>query len=131
MPAATEVDARHQRATDAGAHSVIAPEDTAWGTRRARVLDPEGHDWSIGTYRPSAQVVKPPILAVASSSARARTPRLPARLSSIRSRFLAARDDACVWLDRRAGAGDVRAAGPCRWWPRRGVGRPGWPVVTG
>lgn len=24
------------------------------GTRRARVLDPEGHEWSAGTYRPGS-----------------------------------------------------------------------------
>ncbi|GAA1654685.1 VOC family protein [Georgenia ruanii] len=47
-----DVDAWHQRALAAGATPVIAPENTAWGTRRARVLDPEGHEWSAGTYRP-------------------------------------------------------------------------------
>ncbi|MER7955760.1 hypothetical protein [Streptomyces sp. NPDC096030] len=39
-------------AVAAGATGVIAPEDTAWGSRRARVLDPEGYAWSAGTYRP-------------------------------------------------------------------------------
>ncbi|MET8850776.1 VOC family protein [Amycolatopsis sp. NPDC004625] len=42
------------RAVAAGARSVIAPEDTEWGTRRARVLDPQGKEWSAGTYRPGA-----------------------------------------------------------------------------
>ncbi|HSF37500.1 MAG TPA: VOC family protein [Nocardioides sp.] len=42
------------RAVGAGAREVIAPEDTEWGTRRARVLDPEGHEWSVGTYRPGS-----------------------------------------------------------------------------
>jgi uncharacterized glyoxalase superfamily protein PhnB len=47
-----EVDAWHARAVAAGARDVIPPEDTDWGTRRCRVLDPEGHEWSAGTYRP-------------------------------------------------------------------------------
>jgi uncharacterized glyoxalase superfamily protein PhnB len=25
---------------------------TEWGTERARVLDPEGYEWSFGTYEP-------------------------------------------------------------------------------
>lgn len=28
------------------------PEETEWGTWRARVLDPEGREWSSGTYVP-------------------------------------------------------------------------------
>ena len=24
----------------------------AWGSRRARVLDPQGHEWSFGSYEP-------------------------------------------------------------------------------
>lgn len=47
-----EVDQFHARAIDAGARSVLPPEDTEWGTRRARVLDPEGVEWSFGTYEP-------------------------------------------------------------------------------
>jgi uncharacterized glyoxalase superfamily protein PhnB len=54
LATADEVDAWHERAVAAGAVSVFAPEDTEWGTRRARVLDPEGHEWSVGTYRPGA-----------------------------------------------------------------------------
>ncbi|MET9002508.1 VOC family protein [Amycolatopsis sp. Hca4] len=46
------VDGWFGRAVAAGARPVIAPEDTAWGSRRARVLDPEGKEWSAGTYRP-------------------------------------------------------------------------------
>ncbi|MGW4065748.1 VOC family protein [Amycolatopsis sp. NPDC004747] len=46
------VDGWFERAVAAGAREVIAPEDTEWGTRRARVLDPEGKEWSAGTYRP-------------------------------------------------------------------------------
>jgi uncharacterized glyoxalase superfamily protein PhnB len=54
LPRPEDVDGWHERATDAGALEVIAPEDTEWGTRRARVLDPEGHEWSVGTYRPGS-----------------------------------------------------------------------------
>ena len=49
-----EVDRLHERAVDAGGRSVFPPEDTEWGTRRARVLDPEGVEWSFGTYEPGA-----------------------------------------------------------------------------
>ena len=49
-----EVDALHDKAVGAGGRSVIGPEDTEWGTRRARVLDPEGREWSFGTYEPGA-----------------------------------------------------------------------------
>ena len=47
-----EVDALHERAVRAGGREVFAPESTEWGTRRSRVLDPEGHAWSFGTYQP-------------------------------------------------------------------------------
>lgn len=50
----SEVDDWWSRAVGAGAQEVIAPEDTEWGTRRSRVLDPEGHEWSVGTYRPGS-----------------------------------------------------------------------------
>jgi uncharacterized glyoxalase superfamily protein PhnB len=39
----------------AGGHKVFEPEHTEWGTRRARVLDPEGGEWSLGTYEPGAR----------------------------------------------------------------------------
>lgn len=48
-----DVDAHHERSRDAGARIVYGPEDTEFGTRRYRVLDPEGYEWSFGTYRPS------------------------------------------------------------------------------
>ena len=48
-----DVDAHYERVKAAGAHIVFAPEDTGWGSRRYRVLDPEGYEWSFGTYRPS------------------------------------------------------------------------------
>lgn len=54
LPYDSDVDEWHRRALGAGARDVIAPEDTEWGTRRARVLDPEGHEWSVGTYRPGS-----------------------------------------------------------------------------
>jgi uncharacterized glyoxalase superfamily protein PhnB len=47
-----DVGAVFTAAVDAGATEVLAPETTEWGTERARVLDPEGHEWSVGTYEP-------------------------------------------------------------------------------
>jgi len=47
-----EVDAFAERAVAAGARVVVEPEDTAWGSRRARVLDPQGREWTVGTYEP-------------------------------------------------------------------------------
>ena len=47
-----DVDAVFARAVDADAAVGHPPEDTAWGTRRARFRDPDGHEWSIGTYQP-------------------------------------------------------------------------------
>jgi uncharacterized glyoxalase superfamily protein PhnB len=47
-----DVDGLYERATAAGAVSVFPPESTEWGTRRARVLDAEGHEWSFGSYGP-------------------------------------------------------------------------------
>ena len=40
------------RAVAAGAQPVITPENTPFHTRRARVLDPGGQEWSFGTYEP-------------------------------------------------------------------------------
>ena len=48
-----DVDAHYQRASAAGAQIVYPPEDTGWGTRRYRVLDPEGYEWSFGSYHPT------------------------------------------------------------------------------
>ena len=50
-----DVDDIYARATAAGARTVFAPEDTEWGTRRARVLDAEGHEWSFGSYEPGQE----------------------------------------------------------------------------
>jgi uncharacterized glyoxalase superfamily protein PhnB len=47
-----EVAAIHQRAVDAGTTVLVAPETTAWGNFRVELLDPEGRQWSIGTYLP-------------------------------------------------------------------------------
>lgn len=46
------VDALYSRALAAGATSLIAPGTTEWGNHRFEVLDPEGHQWSVGSYRP-------------------------------------------------------------------------------
>lgn len=46
------VDDLYRRGIAAGGASVTAPEQTEWGARRARLLDPEGGEWSFGTYSP-------------------------------------------------------------------------------
>jgi PhnB protein len=44
----TDVDAKFQRAVDAGA-TVVAPlDDQFWGDRYGVVADPFGHNWSLG-----------------------------------------------------------------------------------
>ena len=50
-----DVDAHHARAVRAGAEVVYPPEDTEFGTRRWRACDPEGHEWSFGSYAPSTE----------------------------------------------------------------------------
>ncbi|MFD3531115.1 VOC family protein [Streptomyces sp. NPDC058664] len=52
LPSASAVDQWYFPAVSAGGVPVTEPEATEWGTRRARVLDPEGHGWSAGTHRP-------------------------------------------------------------------------------
>jgi uncharacterized glyoxalase superfamily protein PhnB len=47
-----EVDGMFRRAVAAGARPVIEPEQTAWGSRRSRVVDPWGREWSFGSYEP-------------------------------------------------------------------------------
>jgi PhnB protein len=44
----TDVDAKFQRAVDAGATVVAALEDQFWGDRYGVVADPFGHNWSLG-----------------------------------------------------------------------------------
>lgn len=47
-----DVTAIHERAVAAGSTVLIAPETTAWGNFRVELLDPQGRQWSIGTYLP-------------------------------------------------------------------------------
>lgn len=47
-----EVTAIHERALAQGSTVLIAPETTPWGNFRTELLDPEGRQWSIGTYLP-------------------------------------------------------------------------------
>lgn len=47
-----EVDALYARVEAAGARTLCAPETTPWGNYRFEVLDLEGHQWSVGSYRP-------------------------------------------------------------------------------
>jgi PhnB protein len=44
----TDVDAKFQRAVEAGATVVAALEDQFWGDRYGVVADPFGHHWSLG-----------------------------------------------------------------------------------
>lgn len=49
------VDGMFAAAIEAGAQSVMRPEDTGWGSRRARVIDPGGREWSFGSYEPGGR----------------------------------------------------------------------------
>lgn len=49
-----DVDSFFRAAVAAGATPVIEPEDTEWGSRRCRVLDPQSQEWSAGSYEPGA-----------------------------------------------------------------------------
>jgi len=49
---ADAVNAIHERAVCRGTGVLIAPETTQWGNFRVELLDPEGRQWSIGTYLP-------------------------------------------------------------------------------
>ena len=46
-----DVDRIHARAVAAGATSVRAPEDQGYGGRGCTLRDPEGNQWSFGSYR--------------------------------------------------------------------------------
>ena len=46
------VDTLYASAVEAGATVVWTPGWTPWGNYRIRVLDPEGYEWTVGTYRP-------------------------------------------------------------------------------
>ncbi|MEL6169294.1 MAG: VOC family protein [Pseudomonadota bacterium] len=50
-----DVDAQHARAVAGGATIVYPPEDTEWGTRRFRMKDPAGHEWTFGSYQPETE----------------------------------------------------------------------------
>ena len=49
---AADVTEIHGRAVAEGTTVLIAPETTQWGNFRVELLDPEGRQWSIGTYLP-------------------------------------------------------------------------------
>ncbi|MBB3601961.1 PhnB protein [Mycolicibacterium sp. BK556] len=44
----TDVDTKFQQAVDAGATVVMPLEDQFWGDRYGMVVDPFGHQWSLG-----------------------------------------------------------------------------------
>jgi PhnB protein len=44
----TDVDAKFQRALDAGATVVVPLDEQFWGDRYGMVADPFGHHWSLG-----------------------------------------------------------------------------------
>ncbi len=46
-----DVDAIHQRTVALGGTSVRPPVDQPYGGRGCSVADPEGNQWSFGTYR--------------------------------------------------------------------------------
>lgn len=46
------VDAAYERAVASGATVVWEPKGTEWGNYRARVIDPGGVEWTVGTHRP-------------------------------------------------------------------------------
>jgi len=51
-----DVDEVYQRSLDAGAVSIMAPQDAFWGDRYAIVRDPFGHYWSIATVQEDLSV---------------------------------------------------------------------------
>ena len=53
-----DVEAHHALAMAAGLEErggtlIYGPQDTEFGTRRYRLRDPEGFEWSFGTYQPT------------------------------------------------------------------------------
>lgn len=50
-----DVDTHCERARAAGAEIIRGPENTDYGSREYTARDLEGHLWSFGTYRPSAE----------------------------------------------------------------------------
>jgi uncharacterized glyoxalase superfamily protein PhnB len=51
VPTSADVDEAYASATAAGGTSVWVPEQSEWNYR-ARVVDPQGVEWTVGTYRP-------------------------------------------------------------------------------
>jgi uncharacterized glyoxalase superfamily protein PhnB len=49
-----QIDATYARVKASGAQIVRELQDTDYGSHDFAVRDPEGHVWSFGTYRPSA-----------------------------------------------------------------------------
>lgn len=45
-----DVDAAFQRALDAGAQSIMSPDNQFWGDRMGSVEDPFGHRWHLATH---------------------------------------------------------------------------------
>jgi len=45
-------DAHYERACDAGAEILAAPNNTDFGSREYHARDPEGHLWTFSTFRP-------------------------------------------------------------------------------
>ena len=45
-----DVDAMTKQAVDAGAKVIMEPKDMFYGERIAKLLDPFGHDWMLGTH---------------------------------------------------------------------------------
>lgn len=52
VPDEATVDAMFARAEEAGSEVVWTPGATEWGNYRARVVDPGGREWTVGTHRP-------------------------------------------------------------------------------
>lgn len=50
VPADADVDAVYERGLAAGGTSIQAPTEMDYGGRSAGVRDPEGNQWSIGSY---------------------------------------------------------------------------------
>lgn len=50
-----DIDAAYAGAKAAGATIVREPADTDYGSREFAFRDPDGHLWSVGTYRPTRE----------------------------------------------------------------------------
>jgi PhnB protein len=46
----TDTDATYDSAVKAGATATMPPNDTFWGDRYGKLVDPFGHHWSIATH---------------------------------------------------------------------------------